>query len=237
MSTRSCIAFSRSPALALAATALLGAACADNIKTDFPPGLDPIDAVNLATCPSTTTDSYPETLAFHSVTVDQVVRSYACGYIKRPVADVWAAGKVPQSASEASITTCSIALDVEPGYDASWRFHNTKTDVITVWFEVTWRSGTLPWPTPAGGPPLPLTVAWRFQKTDGTAYIQLMEGSVKAYEVPGVVPAVTKLEFIRYVNAARSPPPVVEGGIQNHYDNILAQLNSTPFTNVICTGP
>jgi len=235
MSTRTSNPLSRYPALALAAAALLAASCADNIKSDFPAGLAPLDAVNPALFPDGGVDPYPERLGdFAFGSNGTVVLAYAKGYIKQPVTAVWAAGTDPQSAAENSITTCSIALDAETGYDFSWKFHNTKTDIITVWFDVTWRSGTLPWPTPAGGPGSPPTVAWRFQKTDGTAYIQVMAGSVKAYEV---APGVTGIEFIRHVDAARSPPDVVAGGIQNHYDNILAKLYSTPFTNVICTGP
>jgi hypothetical protein len=238
MRTRTSSPPSRFPALALAATALLAVSCADNIKSDFPPGLDPLDAVNPALFPAgTTADPYPEQLGdFAFGSNGDVVLAYAKGYIQQPVTAVWAAGTDPQSASEAatSVDSCGIKLDVETGYDFSWKIHNSKTDVITIWFDVTWRSGTLPWPTPAGGPGSPPTVAWRFQKTDGTAYIQVMAGSVKAYEV---APGITGIEFIRHVNAARSPPDVVAAGIQNHYDNILAKLHSTPFTNRLCTGP
>lgn len=244
MKTRSSSPPSLSPALALAVTALLGAACADNIKTDFPAGLDPVVAVNPAPCPTTQTDLYPEnTLGFASDTSGSIIKVYACAYIKRPVADVWAAGKVPQTASEpkTGVSGCGITLDVETGYDASWRFHNTYTKGITIEFDVTWRSGTLPWPTPDGGAANPPTVAWRFKKTFGSAYIQTLEGSVVAYEVPGVVPAVTKLEFIRYVEAP-TDLAAVQGGVQNHYDNIMAQLAAVPpvppvYTNRICTGP
>jgi hypothetical protein len=242
--------------MALVATACL----AENVKSDFPPGLDPLldplDAVNLglAEFPDGGVGVYPEQLGpFVKQTVGagdpscgdcQLQLVYAKGYLRKPLTDVlpatgvWAAGVVPQTSAEAasSVDTCSITLNVEKGYDYSWMVSYTKTQaIVTVDFDVTWRSGTLPWPTPAGGPPSPLQVAWRFQKTNGTAYIKSMAGSVLAYEVvPG---SVTGLEFIRHVQATQSPPDVVASGIQNHYDNIKAQLYSTPFTNRLCTGP
>lgn len=237
---------------AIASLGLLATACfAENVKSDFPPGLDPLDAVNPAQFPAPVgTDVYPETLgAFVEQTYGSPDQScggcqlqyvYAKGYIKRPLADVWAAGVVPQTSAEAasSVTGCSIALNVETGYDHSWLVHYVKQDVITVDFDVTWRSGTLPWPTPSGGPPSPLQVAWRFQKTNGTAYIKSMAGSVLAYEVvPG---SVTGLEFIRHVQATLSPADVVASGIQNHYDNIKAELANPAapvWTNRVCTGP
>jgi hypothetical protein len=241
---------------AIASLGLLATACfAENVKTKFPAGLDPLDAANPAAFPAPVgTDLYPETPGPGAMTVVtqevgeldpgcscRLVLAYAKGYVKRPLADVWAAGVDPQTSAEAasSVDTCSVTLDVEKGYDYSWLVHYGKTQIISIWFDVTWRSGTLPWPTPPGGPPSPLQVAWRFQKTNGTQYVKAMAGSVLAYEI---VPGVTGLEFIRHVQAARSPPDVVAGGIQNHYDNILAKLAAVPptppaYTNRICTGP
>jgi hypothetical protein len=237
--------------MALVATACL----AENVKSDFPPGLDPLDldASNPAEFPDGGVGTYPEQLGpFVKQTVGagdvscggcQLQLVYAKGYLQKPLKEVlpatgvWAAGVVPQTSAEAksSVDTCSITRNVETGYDYSWMVHYSKTQVIEVDFDVTWRSGTLPWPTPVTGPPSPLKVAWRFQKTNGTAYIKSMAGSVLAYEVvPG---SVTGLEFIRHVQATQSPPDVVASGIQNHYDNIKAQLYSTPFTNRLCTGP
>ena len=235
---------------AIASAGLLATAClAQDVQTDFPPGLDPLDATNPAAFPAAEgADLYPEKLgAFVGQAVGsgdqscggcQMVMAYAKGYIHRSLADVWAAGVEPQTSAEAatSVDSCSVSLNVETGYDYSWMVHYKKSEsVVTVTFDVTWRSGTLPWPTPASGPPQPLQVAWRFQKTNGTAYIKSMAGSVLAYEV---VPGVTGLEFIRHVQATRSPVDVVESGIQNHYDNIVSWLASgTPASTARVCSP
>ncbi len=237
---------------AIASVGLLATAClAQNVQTEFPPGLDPLDATNPAAFPAAVgADLYPETLGpFVTQTVGdaetscggcRMVLAYAKGYVKRPLADVWAAGVVPQTSAEqaTSVDSCAIVLNVETGYDHSWMMQYRKSEsVVTVEFDVTWRNGTLPWPTPATGPASPLQVAWLFQKTNGTAYIKSMAGSVLAYEV---APEVTGLEFIRHVQATRSPEDVVAGGIQNHYDDILAYLadpTSPAYTGRLCSGP
>ena len=250
MTTRTRASSPRGGLGAIASAGLLATAClAQDVQTDFPPGLAPLDETNLASFPAPVGgDVYPETLGpFYMMTSGpgdqscggcQFVMVHAKAYVKRPLADVWAAGVEPQTSAEAasSVDSCSVSLNVETGYDYSWLVHYTKSQSIAhVEFDVTWRSGTLPWPTPASGPPQPLQVAWRFQKTNGTAYIKSMAGSVLAYEV---VPGVTGLEFIRHVQATQSPQDVVASGIQNHYDNIVSWLaTGTPASTARVCSP
>ena len=64
-----------------------------------------------------------------------------------------------------------VLLDVEPGYEVSFRVSETVYDLITVDFQVTWREGTVERSAPAEAPTSVIAV---FQKTWGSTVIESM---------------------------------------------------------------
>lgn len=202
---------------AVAAVAVLSG-CLGNAGDAFPPGLVPIDGVNFASFPDG--PGCPEGLGVIPLArqVDNYWVGHGKGYLPYSLDQVYRAMGEWQLSAErqpAGVTQPPnlIAANVEPKYPLSFLIHHLNEVTLlklNVWFDITWRygylGGTPDAPKELDDPTIDPTVAdhtktriigSRHKKTDGTTHIQVLTGSVMAYEAPGC-PGVTAIEMIRH---------------------------------------
>ena len=135
--------------LVVLAAAVCVAGCFGEEQTPFPPGLEPLEAENLAAFPEPSeAQPHPEQLvmarSFAPETVERTHSVHARGYVRAPLVDVWEALRDPDvGADRRTFSEWSSTEGVEPDYDYSYVIHSVIENVITVEYDVTWRHGVV----------------------------------------------------------------------------------------------
>lgn len=211
----------RSPLFLLVFGVLLGG-CWGNEPSAFPPGLEPLDDSPVA-LPGTAEDPFPEALVLEGVDGPRYDTIYARGYLRAPLAEVWAAFRDPavgtdrRSADEWDVEP----LD-DPAYDDSYVIHCTAFEIVTVDWWTTWRHGVV-----AGTAEAPELVAIRWQKTDGSTILRLIEGSIVLR--PADDGSVTELELVYRVDALASGVDDYSRYVNDVFEDARAVLHGEPL--------
>ena len=200
----------------------LASGCFENVAEEFPPGLEPFEEVNEA-APPMGDDPYPEQLSFEQRRWTRGALSvHARAYVHADVAETFAAVRNPLAgADRREAVTFSWDEDVEPEYRWSHRSHLVIPDIVTVEFELTWRSGIV-----EGTEEAPEITATRWQKTWGTTAISLLEGSIVCRQVE---PGITELEIQYHLDSLAAGYDTIEGYLQGYLDSILALVRGEPL--------
>lgn len=199
-------------------TALLGlalslAGCFGEEKTEFPPGLEPLEE-NTAEAPTSNDEPYPEVLSMRRGR-DDYDWVHARAYVHAPISRTWEALRdIDVCVDDGRVDDWSVTWDVEEGYDYSYRIHNVAEDIVTVEFDITWRHGAA-----EGTRDDPEVVGIRYQKTDGTEFIEILRGSIV---LTSVEDDVTELDMVEHLQAAAGGTPEIEAYFQDVFDDTLA---------------
>lgn len=207
----------------VASLAVLATGCFDNVATEFPPGLEPFE-VNEAPAPAPRDgDMYPEELTFVRKRWSGGVPSvHARAYVQTDVATTFAAVRNPLAgADRREAVTFTWEEDVDDTVPFSHRSHLVIPDVVTVEFDLTWRSDVV-----EGTIEEPSITATKWQKTFGSTAITLLEGSVVCREVE---PGVTELEIQYHLDALGSGHDTIEAYLTGYFDSIVALAHGRPL--------
>lgn len=152
-----------------------------NESTPFPPGLEPIGE-NTAPLPAgTAADPYPEAIEIVHGEVDGVIFVHSRAYVHASPTKVWAALMDPEVVANRRDTDAHTAtFGVEPEYDFSMLLSYTVERVVTIEWDETWRYGVI-----EGDADAVDHGAIAFQKTQGTTFIALLEGSLYVQAIDG----------------------------------------------------
>lgn len=196
---------------------LCASGCFSEIATPFPPGLEPLEE-NVAPAPEPVDgDPYPETLVMVRRLAPYTPRTHAVharGFVRAPVADVWAALRDPDvGADRRTFSDWSATQVVEPEYDFSYVIHSVITNVIVVEYDVTWRHGVV-----EGTLERPRLVSARYQKTAGSSAIEDLQGSILLREVE---PGVTEVAIIEYLRAIASGHENIESFLRDMFAELV----------------
>ena len=196
---------------------LAAAGCFSDVATPFPPGLEPLED-NLAPPPEPTAEErFPETLVMERRLAPYLPRTpavHARGYVRAPVARVWAALREPDvGADRRTFSEWSTTYDVEPEYDYSYVIHSVIDNVIIVEYDVTWRHGVV-----EGTLETPRLVSARWQKTAGSSAIDDLQGSILLREVE---PGVTEIAIIEYLRAIASGHENIESFLRDMFSELV----------------
>lgn len=157
-------------------------ACQDTIVTEFPPGLEPLEA---NTAPLTDTLTFTEgTEGF----------TWVHGRVRLPApADVvWSLAKdAERMVARCDVDQYELMTTVLPDYEYSFDVHYTVHNVLTVTWDEQWRFGWIDHGDGLG--------MIRYQKVLGSDFIRLLEGSIQV--VPTVDGAATDLQFVAHLDA------------------------------------
>ena len=207
--------------LALLATVMAagsGAACYDDVTSEFPAGLEPLEA---NTAPTQTGPSYSETLAIVEGD-DDYLWVHGRGYVEAPAARVWAALKNPETmVGGCAVDSYSITPHVEPAYEFSFQAHYVRNEIITVEWDNNFRYGTI-----VGTAETPEFALIRYQKTYGNEVISLIEGSLQLHKISADV---TELQYIEHLSAIRATTADMKASMTQRFAKALAEAHAEPL--------
>jgi hypothetical protein len=192
------------------------AGCQSNIKTPFPPGLEPLEDN-----PVVLGDTFAEGLVTQTAS-SPYVKIYGRGYVLVSPATLWAAAKSPAP----NVAKCSTDVQTEdiandPRYEYSFLVHYTVNNILTVQWDDQWRFGTI-----EGTPDAPTLAMIRHQKTQGSSFITLSEGTIELDATSD--PDVSELSFVEHLDATSAGISDVLKGVQHNYDSLVAVGHGNP---------
>jgi hypothetical protein len=195
----------------------VAAGCQHNIKTEFPPGLEPLEDN-----PVVLGNDLTEGLMTQS-TDSPYVMVYGRGYVLVAPAAVWAATKAPAP----NLATCTTSkqtedLNNEPDYEYSYLVHYTVNNIVTVQWDDQWRFGTVD-----GTPDDPTLAMVKHQKTQGSSFITVSEGTIELDATPD--PNVTELSFVEHLNATGGSVSAIMTGVEHNYASLVAVAHGNPI--------
>lgn len=197
--------------------------CQDDIATQFPAGLTPIEANTATPPPATPTDDFPEVLSIHTGTDAGGAFLHAYAYVKAPIALVWTAFQDPNVVVDRrGITSFTTTYDVEPEYDVSFRCRYVIEDVVTVSFDLTWRESAV-----AGTVAAPTRVIVAYQKTWGSSFVRRMAGTIELLQI---APDVTQIGWVMRLDATRTGTPDLISWNADQYADVLHSVRGEPLT-------
>ncbi len=201
----------RAWSLVLGGLALL-AGCQDNVTTPFPAGLEPLEDNPV---PTQQGGARTETLVTQAMDSDYI-HIYGRGYVLVPPAQMWLAAKAPQvMMARCSTDSQAVTPNNDPAYEFSFLVHYIVHNVLTIEWNDQWRYGTV-----EGTPEAPTIAMMRHQKTDGSDFIALSEGTVQVSATDD--PNVTELAFVERLDASGGGDSDVIKGVQNNYNAMVA---------------
>jgi hypothetical protein len=171
----------------------------------FPETIDP---------PVVEGERFPETIAVRQGSTSEYDFAVVRGYVHAPAAKVLAVMTRPEAAVDyRAVDRHSIEVDVEEGYDHSFRVHNEVDDFLTVEFDVTWRFLVI-----EGSVDDPAIAVGSFQKTFGTPFISLLAGTIVLTPVDAQI---TELQMVEHLDAASGGADPAEAFLRDYYANIV----------------
>lgn len=199
-----------------------GVGCQDDVVTQFPAGLVPIEA-NTATLPAgTPADPYPEERVVLSGEDSHGAWLHAYGYVKAPIALVWTAFQDPAVVIDRrAITSYTTTLDVEPEYDVSFKVRYVIEDVVTVMFDVNWRESAT-----EGTVDAPTRVIVAYQKTWGSSFLRRMAGTI---ELVQITPDITQIGWVQRLDATNTNAATLESWNADQFTNVIHSVRGEPL--------
>ena len=163
----------------------------------FPDVIEPIEEMKASAPEGTASNPYPE--EFNLITEDE--ESYAWGhlrgYLHTDMAQAWAAIRSDLVyVNHRSVTEYSVEEQNSEEYDYVFLVHNFVEDLVDVEFDIEWRHAAVDGTTDA-----PERVAIRWQKIEGTQFIEMLEGSVQILAVPDGRKDVVEIQVIQHMTA------------------------------------
>jgi hypothetical protein len=191
----------------------VSAGCQSNVKTPFPPGLEPLEDN-----PVVLTGAVEEGLVTKT-TDSPYVKIYGRGYVAASPATVWAAAKSPApNIAKCSTDQQAVTENNDPAYEYSFLVHYTVNNILTVEWDDQWRFGTIT--------DVPFLAMIRHQKTQGSDLISLSEGTIEVDATDD--PNVTELSFVEHLDATSAGVSDVLKGVQHNYDSLVAVSHGNP---------
>jgi hypothetical protein len=201
----------------LVVLAVLFAACQHDIKTPFPPGLEPLET-DAAPLPA---DMTSETISITSTDTDYI-RVYARGYVQVDPGAVWAAAQSPDpNVAICSTTSHTVDIANQAQYEYSFLVHYEVDDVLTVTWDDQWRFGVI-----EGTEDAPTFGMIKHQKTMGSSFITLSEGTIQVLATTN--PEITELDFVEHLNSVGASTDDVTKGVTHNYNSLVAVSHGNP---------
>lgn len=207
-------------ACALALTACLGSS-----TTEFPPGLEPLEPNTAPTPqggPAAEELALVEGTAYHPGLDRDYIFVHGRGQLRASPGQVWRALKDGERlSSSCRISAWTVTENIDDTYEYSFEVANSVDDVVTVSWEEEWRFGTV-----EGTPEAPELAMVRYQKTYGSDFIYLIEGSIQALATDD--PEVTTVEFIEHLAALGGAASDIRSTMERRFALLAAAVHDDP---------
>lgn len=209
------------------------AGCFDNISTEFPAELLPLEENEAEFPEGTEEDPFPEKLSLFDDLGSGFHRVHARGYIHASVDDVYTAMRLPEvTVDEAKVDKWKLVngSDGVPECEElpapikyCYLLENEVDSIISVEFHVVWRFGTVP-PQEDGDV---TRRRGRWKKVWGSEVIELLDGSIDVYPVEGE-DKVTAVEIIEHLDAFQNSRGNAIDFVNDYFDGIVDAANPEP---------
>jgi hypothetical protein len=165
---------------------------------------------------------FVETLRTQS-TESPYVKVYGRGFVLVSPGTLWRAAKQgPANVAACSTDEQQITENTELQYEYSFLVHYTVHNVLTVEWDDAFRFGTI-----EGTPEAPQLAIVKHQKTQGSDFITLSEGTIEI--LPTTDPNVSELSFVEHLDATSAGAGDVIKGVQHNYDALVAVAHGLPI--------
>ena len=196
-------------------------ACFGTPEARFPPGLEPLGELRVA-ADSSNVDQEEGLLM--EAGIDEDIWVHARGFVHADVQTVWEALQDEEVfIDRRAVSTYTIEWDTEPEYDISLVVSQEVEDIITVAYDVAWRQGLI-----QGSAEAPEIVSARFQKIDGTSFIERMEGSILLIDVGDNR---TEFQFQEHMDTPMPDTSDLESYVTDLYDELLLHVRGKDLPN------
>lgn len=177
---------------------LLLTACFGSGETPFDDGVEPLESM-VVDPPA----DLAEDFVLHLEEGEDYTWGHLRGYIHGPLPQVWQSFQDDDVVvNRRRVAEWEARRDVETGFDFSMALDVLVEDIIDVEYTVTWRHGAI------GEVEDPDKVSMRWQKTEGSTLIDLLEGSVLL--LPTEDPDITEVQMIEHLKAPLTSPEEIE---------------------------
>lgn len=201
--------------LAVALTTAVG--CQGNVTTLFPAGLEPLEDNPVPDATGEPTETLRE-----QTRNDAYVHVYGRGFIFATPAGVWQAAHDPDAmVARCSTTEQHVTMAEDPAYEYMFSVHYVVRTILTVEWDDEWRYGVI-----EGMPDAPRLGMIKHQKTQGSGFINLSEGTVQIVTTDD--PQVTEIAFVEHLDAISGSTSDVVTGMRDNYARLLASVHGTP---------
>ena len=205
-------------ALAGVLVAALAAGCQDNITTEFPEGLEPLEDND---APPISGGAALE----HLVTVrgeDGHKWVHGRGVLRATPGTIWALAKDGElMASICNTDRHAFQVGIEPQYEYGFEIHYEVDEIVTVAWDERWRYGTI-----TGTPAEPSRAMIRYQKVFGSDFINVLEGSIQL--LGRTDPAQTELQFVEHLDAFGGSADQMEASMRRRFASLAAAAHGDP---------
>jgi hypothetical protein len=193
-------------------------ACRHEEET-FPAQLSPLEA-NRAEWPDPST----EEVAVASGGDSELWWAHTRGYVHAPLEEVWEGLADPDVVVDRrEVDVWEVTRDPLPEFERSWLVHHVVQDVITIDYDLTWA-----WEVQAGTPASPTKVVARWEKTAGTPFIDVLEGTLVLEPLPED-PDVTGISAVEHLKAALRDDATIVQYLEDLHRSIVAASHGEPL--------
>jgi len=200
---------------------VLAAGCQHGTSTPFPPGLMPLEDNQVSDTDST--DEVLRTMSVHDPDVDHDV--HGRGLVHVDPNTLWAVSQMPAAmVARCATDSQAITLGDDPMYVFSFVVHYVVNQILTVEWDDEWRYGVI---ADGSTPDMPFLGMVEHQKTNGSSFITLSEGTVEILATDD--PATSELAFVEHLTAASGSDGDLVAGMKANYDALVALAHGMPI--------
>lgn len=192
--------------------------CQDDISTQFPDGLEPLEDNKV---PAITGASPLEQIVIQKGE-DGYKWVHGRGVLLAPPGLIWSLAKDAERLKSACDTDRqTITLGVEPQYEYGFKIHYEVDQVVTVAWDELWRYGTI-----TGTPAEPARTMIRYQKVFGSDFITTIAGSIQLLARPA--PDQTEIEMIEHLDAFGGSADQMAASMRRRFALLAAAAHGQP---------
>ena len=192
--------------------AALSTGCQDDITTQFPDGLEPLEDNQV---PAITGASPLEQIVIQKGE-DGYKYAHGRGIFLAAPGVIWALAKDgTKVAADCDTDRQTFTVGVEPQYEYGFKAHYEVDNVVTVAWDELWRYGTI-----TGTPAEPTRTMVRYQKVFGSDFITTLAGSIQL--LARADPGQTEIEMVEHLDAFGGSADQMQASMQRRFDMLAA---------------
>jgi hypothetical protein len=196
--------------------------CRGSSTRPFDPaaGYAPLERCRAPFPAATPDDPHPETIETIAEPADGHDVAHGAGYLHASLSEIWVALQDP-AVSRIHGPSWSVTGDVEEGYPLSFAIrYEDGNALVRVDWTLVYRGGAL-----AGTLDAPEELGFRYQRTEGTEYVKVQDGSLVASDAGDGVAAI---RIVCWLDAYGQGPENVRGTVTDWFADLKAKVHPAP---------